>query len=158
MREKVLLVDDDDLLVRSLKMLLWNEGLSVTTLTSGKEAIRIIDEEKFDIIVTDIKMPDVDGLELVNRVRNSEINDIKETAVIVITGCASDETPIEALKLGAVDYLLKPLETADFMNSIMKARAVLAERREKNEIIKQLQEKIERLTKDLEDCERSKNQ
>jgi YesN/AraC family two-component response regulator len=158
MREKVLLVDDDDLLVRSLKMLLWNEGLSVTTATSGKEAISIMDEEGFDIIVTDIKMPDVDGLEFITRVRNTENNNIKEAAVIVITGCSNESTPIEALKLGATDYLLKPLETADFMNSIMKARAVLAERRQKNEIIKRLQEKIERLTKELQDCEKNKNQ
>ena len=102
-----ILVVDDELIVRdSLKELLEDEGFSVSMAASGQEAIEMISKEPFQLMLADIKMPGMDGVELLKR----SVEIIPELPVLMMTAYATVETAIEALKTGALDYLIKPFD------------------------------------------------
>ena len=105
----ILLVDDESTTQDTLGMFLETEGYRVATVGSGKEALTRIESEEFDVIVTDVVMPDVSGLEVLERSR--VLN--PAAAVIVMTGHATVEMAIEALRRGAWDYLQKPFGLDD---------------------------------------------
>ena len=109
MTPSILLVDDESTTQDTLGMFLETEGYRVATVGSGKEALTRIESEEFDLIVTDVVMPDVSGLEVLERSR--VLN--PAAAVIVMTGHASVEMAIEALRRGAWDYLQKPFGLDD---------------------------------------------
>ena len=102
-----ILVVDDELIVRdSLKELLEDEGFSVSMAASGAEAVEMISKEPFQLMLADIKMPGMDGVELLKR----SVEIIPDLPVIMMTAYATVETAIEALKTGALDYLIKPFD------------------------------------------------
>ncbi len=109
MTASILLVDDESTTQDTLGMFLETEGYRVATAGSGKEALTRIESEEFDVIVTDVVMPDVSGLEVLERSR--VLN--PAAAVVVITGHATVEMAIEALRRGAWDYLQKPFGLND---------------------------------------------
>jgi two-component system response regulator PilR (NtrC family) len=109
MTASILLVDDESTTQDTLGMFLETEGYRVATAGSGKEALTRIESEEFDVIVTDVVMPDVSGLEVLERSR--VLN--PAAAVVVITGHATVEMAIEALRRGAWDYLQKPFGLDD---------------------------------------------
>jgi DNA-binding NtrC family response regulator len=109
MTASILLVDDESTTQDTLGMFLETEGYRVATAGSGKEALTRIESEEFDIIVTDVVMPGVSGLEVLDRSR--VLN--PAAAVVVITGHATVEMAIEALRRGAWDYLQKPFGLDD---------------------------------------------
>jgi two-component system response regulator PilR (NtrC family) len=109
MTASILLVDDEFTTHDTLGVFLETEGYRVATAGSGKEALTRIESEEFDVIVTDVVMPDVSGLEVLDRSR--VLN--PATAVIVMTGHATVEMAIEALRRGAWDYLQKPFGLDD---------------------------------------------
>ncbi len=144
LRERILIVDDDELLLRSIKMLLWNENYSVASANTGEEALGKIKEEPFDVMVIDIRMPGLDGIEVLKKVKEI-YGDDSESQVIIMTGYASEDAPIKAIKYGAVDYIMKPFETADFLHSIKRALELLKLKKEKTEYIKQLEDTNKKL-------------
>ncbi len=102
-----ILVVDDELVVRdSLKEWLLEEGFSVSTAASGAEALEILGKEPRHLMLTDIKMPGMDGVELLQRARDL----YPDLTVIMMTAYATVETAVEAIKIGARDYLVKPFD------------------------------------------------
>lgn len=101
---RILVVDDEIDLDRMLQLHLEAEGYQVVTAASGSEALTALSEDHFDLVIVDIKIPDVSGLDLVRAARQNDRN----TAIIVMTAYASVETVVEALRLGADDFLIKP--------------------------------------------------
>lgn len=123
--EKVLVVDDE-LLVRSfLKETLDRKGLDVTCAENGKTAIGLIKDTTYDLVFTDMKMPDITGLEVLKKIK--EIS--PSTIVVVITAFGSIENAVEAMRLGAFNYLIKPFspDTIEAVLEKAKEHAVLLE-------------------------------
>ncbi len=105
-KKKILIVDDELLILKIIGDILSKEGYEVKTAINYFNASRYLEEEKFDVVITDIRMPEKSGIDLLTHVR--EIN--SDIPVILMTGFASLETAVEAVKQGAFDYLTKPLD------------------------------------------------
>lgn len=103
---KILLVDDDLLILQSISSTLEHEGYRVTTAANGEAAIELMKESNFDLILTDLVMEPVDGIGVLKKAK--EIN--PEIIVIILTGYGDLISAVEALRLDADDYLLKPCE------------------------------------------------
>lgn len=123
---KILVVDDERIVCAGCEKILDEAGYRVKTTLSAKKALEMLNEEPFDIVITDIKMPEMSGIELLERIRNEH----PEITVIVITGYSTVETAVEAMKLGAFDYLPKPF-TSDqvtlVINKAMERKQLVAE-------------------------------
>jgi len=100
-----LIVDDEPLVRSSLSELLTLSGYTVSTAGNGKEALELLRDYTADIIITDIKMPEMDGIQLLNQVKKRH----PEVPVILITGYGSIDSAVEAMKQGAYDYITKPI-------------------------------------------------
>jgi NADP-reducing hydrogenase subunit HndA len=105
---KILVVDDELIVIRSAERVLKAEGLNVEGVLSGREAILKIEENHYDLVLTDLKMPEVDGITLIRWMRKSR----PSIGIVVITGYPSQETIKEALELGIIDYVPKPFTPA----------------------------------------------
>lgn len=109
MSAKILIVDDEKPIRDSLKMVLDDEGYQTEVASDGEEALQKIQNESFDVVITDIKMPKLDGIQLLE----SATKISPETFFIIMTAYASVKTAIDALRHGAYDYLIKPVEFDD---------------------------------------------
>lgn len=105
-RNLVLVVDDDISLRRVIRMQLQEAGYEVAVAENGDEAVAIIEEQRPNLVITDLRMPAMGGLELLRRVRD----EYPDTTVIMITAFGSIETAVEAMKAGAYDYVTKPID------------------------------------------------
>jgi len=112
----ILVVDDEINVIESFKRLL-EDDYKVLTATNGEEALEKIEKENLDIVLLDIRMPEMDGIEVLRRIREMNEN----VDVIVITAVSTMRTAIEAMKLGAYDYITKPFEVDEVIVSINKA-------------------------------------
>jgi len=139
MGKKILVVDDEKIFRESLFHWFEEEGFEVTPVDSGEEALKVYDVDKFDIVLLDIKMPGMSGLELLAKIKQIDIH----ATVIMITAFASVTTAIQALKEGAYDYVTKPVDPDELTHLIHKA---LKDRELVNENRK-LKERIEDLIK-----------
>jgi len=101
----ILVVDDEPLVRRSLSEFLTLEGFTVSSACNGREALNTLKDYLADIVITDIKMPELDGLHLLREIRGN----FPSTSVIMITGYGSIENAVEAIKEGAFDYITKPI-------------------------------------------------
>lgn len=108
MAGRILVVDDEPVVVKSCERILTPEGYAVESALNGVEAIAKLGGDSFDLVITDLKMPDIDGLELIRWIRNSR----PDTGIVVITGFPSQESIKEALSLRILDYLPKPFSPA----------------------------------------------
>lgn len=108
MAGRILVVDDEPVVRKSCERILTPEGYSVESASNGNEAIGKLGTDGFDLVITDLKMPDIDGLELIRWIRNSK----PDTGIVVITGFPSQESIKEALSLRILDYLPKPFSPA----------------------------------------------
>jgi two-component system NtrC family response regulator len=115
--EKILVADDDASLRRVLEYNLSREGYTVLTAASGEAALALLDAERVDLLLTDIKMPGMDGMDLLRRVRQSS----PETQVIVITAFGTIEMAVEAMKAGAFEYVTKPFNRDELALVVRKA-------------------------------------
>ena len=138
---KILVVDDELLMCASLKALLGGEGYEVHTSNSGKEAIEHLAKNSFDLVLLDIVMPDVSGYQ---DMRYINIQDL-ESLVIVMTGQASLESAIEALRSGAYDYLRKPFEHEEFLKTVKNALDQKRLKSEQKQAEEALRETVRRL-------------
>jgi DNA-binding NtrC family response regulator len=109
--ERILVVDDDRIVLMGFEGILKAEGFEVTSVLSGKEATALLEKETFDLVLTDLVLQDMDGIAILSKAR--EVN--SETVVIVITGFASVNSAIEALRQGAFDYLIKPCDDEEIL-------------------------------------------
>jgi len=114
---QILIVDDEPIALQNMRHVLEKDNLIVFTAGSGRDAVRLIEEEPFDVVVTDLKMDDVDGMQVLKRVKEAS----PLTEVIVVTGYASVETAVEAMKTGAFYYLSKPIQFQDLRALVQKA-------------------------------------
>ena len=114
---RVLVVDDEAVIRDALKRILEGERFSVETCVSGHSAIESLHEREFDLIVTDLKMPGMNGIEVLKAVKALQ----PEAPVIMITGYASVDTAVEAMKNGAVDYIAKPFSPEQFLEKVERA-------------------------------------
>jgi DNA-binding NtrC family response regulator len=127
MRTRVLIVDDEEKFSHALAERLRLRDYDVTTSQSGDDAVNQIKKYNYDVVVLDVLMPVMDGIEALR-----EIKKIKPlTEVIMLTGHATVETAIEGMKLGAMDFLMKPCETEDLVTKIQKAHDRKAEQEER---------------------------
>jgi two-component system response regulator PilR (NtrC family) len=118
MKEKILVVDDEQIIRESLAFVLKKEGYVVEEAANGREALEKHTKSPFDVIVTDIEMPEMRGIELLKRV----MAQTPETFVLIITAFGSVETAIGALRQGAADYILKPVNFDDLLIRIKKLK------------------------------------
>jgi len=113
-----LLIVDDELHVReSLSRWFLEDGYGVETAASGKDALALLGRRRFDVVITDIKMPGMDGLDLLKRIREVD----PKASIILITAYASVNTAVEGLKSGAYDYLVKPFDPEELSRVVEKA-------------------------------------
>ena len=104
-KPQILLVDDDQSVLDGLKKILTQDGYGVSTASSGYEALNLLSKRGFDIILTDMKLPGMGGLSLIQEIRKKN----EPVAIVVITAYSSVKTAVDAIKCGADDYLTKPL-------------------------------------------------
>jgi DNA-binding NtrC family response regulator len=124
---KVLLVDDEKDFIESLAERLQLRGFDVKTALNGDDAIKLVSENEFDVIILDVKMPGKSGIETLKEIKN--INQLSQ--VIMLTGHATVESAIQGMKLGAYDYIMKPTVTEDLINLINKAYKIVEEHRDR---------------------------
>ncbi|MCM8796246.1 MAG: response regulator [Candidatus Omnitrophica bacterium] len=119
-RKRILVIDDDYLVIRSVERYLKSYGYNVEAVQSGKEALEKAEKSDFDLIISDIRMPQMDGIETLKRIRESSLRYNKEkTPIIIITGYAGgDEVYKKAGELGIVECIYKPFELDEFMKVI----------------------------------------
>ncbi len=122
MSESILIVDDEDIIRESLSFVLAKEGYNVREAANGAMAVEMMKTESFDLVLTDLEMPEMKGIELLEHVTNFS----PETLVVIITAYGSIDSAIAALRKGAVDYILKPVE---FDELIVKIQRLVAGRR-----------------------------
>ncbi len=113
-KNRVLVVDDEDTLRTVLSQELKGEGYDVETASDGQIAIDTIREKTFDLILLDIKMPNVDGFEVLKYIKENH----KNLKVIMLTGFADLKNAIESKKLGAEDFVSKPYDLVDLLTTI----------------------------------------
>lgn len=141
MTEKILVVDDDPLMLQSLQLRLGDEGYRVQTASDGYAALECCDHTDFDLIICDVKMPGIDGLETLRRIRRNH-PDIRS---ILITGFAGSEAPIQAIRLGVSDYLYKPFEDEQFIHCVHQVLKELQLERENRRLLAELQSQNQKL-------------
>jgi len=115
--KKILIVDDELNMRLVLSAMLRKEGYDVTAAANGQEALRMLQQNDVAVVITDLKMPDIDGMELLTRLSDSH----PEIPVIMITAHGTVATAVEALKKGAFDYITKPFDIDDLKNVLDKA-------------------------------------
>jgi len=154
---RVLIVDDEHQLVEAFKKKLAKEGFQVFTALNGREAISIMKDNELDIGLFDIKLPDMDGVELLGKLREMQ----PTSEVVMLTGYASVDTAIRSMKLGAYDYLTKPCKLSELHNVILKAyekkqlkekTIVLAEQLQRVELTRQFYRREQRGQRGQEVC------
>jgi DNA-binding NtrC family response regulator len=118
MKSRVLIVDDEKAIRESVSLVLSDEGYETEIASNGIEALKYMSERDFDVLISDLKMPEMDGIELVKQT----LKICPQTSVIIITAHASVESAIEALRIGAFDYILKPF---DFDDLILKVQRLI---------------------------------
>ncbi|MDP3478557.1 MAG: response regulator [Desulfoprunum sp.] len=118
LKAKVLLVDDEVDFLTTLAERLEARGLKVTTLTRGEDAVATVEAQSFDLIVLDLSMPGIDGLETLKRIKAKQ----PDAEIIMLTGQGSIKTSIEAMKLGAEDFIEKPVNITELMDKISEAK------------------------------------
>lgn len=133
MDAKVLLVDDEEEFCDLLSERLGNRGMKVDTVNSGEDAVSKVDNESFDAIIVDLSMPGIDGLETLRRIKEKR----PDLEIIMLTGHATVQNSIEAMKLGAEDLLEKPVDLKALMEKIKEAkhkRMVVLEKKSSDEL------------------------
>ncbi len=115
-----MLIDDDESLIHFLGRFFQRKGYEVSACLSGTNAIEKIESESFDLILLDYKMPDLNGIDILIKIRKSQI----KTPVIIMTAYGTTELAIEAMKRGAYDYLIKPFERKELSRVVSEALIV----------------------------------
>ena len=116
-KQSVLFVDDDELFRRAMVRIFEASGFDITTAKDGQEALDLLSEGVYDLIITDLKMPVLDGYELMREIKRREI----KIPVIILTGYGEVETFIELMSMGAYDHIEKPVSERELMGLARRA-------------------------------------
>jgi DNA-binding NtrC family response regulator len=136
----VLLVDDEEQFLDALSQRLEARGLKVAAVTSGEEAVMQVEDHNFDAIIVDLAMPGIDGIETLKRIKEKR----PDLEIIMLTGHATVQSGIQAMKLGADDFLEKPVDLSILLEKIGKAknkRMLVVEKGRQEEVKKILKSK-----------------
>lgn len=145
MTAKILVVDDEKAARKSLADILRLEGYDVTAVEDGPSALKILGDEAFDLLLLDIRMPGMDGIEVMQKA--VEIS--PDMQIIMLTAHGSMESAIDALRYGAHDYLIKPSSPQEILSSVAGAMARHAESQRKRLLLGQMETSLQQL-KDVE--------
>ncbi|MBN1635907.1 MAG: response regulator [Deltaproteobacteria bacterium] len=132
--KKVLVIDDDEGVCCLVEDILAEQGIDVVKAIGGEKGIRILTEEFFPVVITDLRMPDIDGFGIIDYIHKRKL----QSLVVVITGYVTIDNAIEALRLGAYDYVIKPF-SPDLLTLTVKKAFDFLGLIEKQEKIKQLE-------------------
>src|SRR5262245_22518144 len=135
--ERILIIDDEKLLRWSLRERLVKEGFEVLEADSGQAARALIESGGFDLAVLDYRLPDATGIELLQEISVA----IPEAPVIMMTAYSTVETAVEAMKIGAFDYINKPFNQDDLVRTVRKALEMSRLRREVRALRRQQEER-----------------
>ena len=117
MPAKILVIDDEDSMCNFMEIMLAKEGYSVETACSGNEGLQLLKKNRYDLVIADLNMPDMTGIDVLKQVKSFRQNQ----DLIVMTAYASVDTAIEAMKHGAVDYITKPFKVDEIKLVIEKS-------------------------------------
>jgi two-component system response regulator HydG len=113
----IVVIDDEDIVRTSCSRTLVPEGYTVHLFKNGFDGLALLDKEPVDLVLTDLKMPEIDGIEILRRVKEKW----PRIEVIIITGYQTVDTAVKSIKLGAFDYLEKPFTPDGLLASVVKA-------------------------------------
>jgi CheY-like chemotaxis protein/glycine cleavage system H lipoate-binding protein len=116
-KARILCVDDEAVILDSFRKILVHDGYSIDTVETGKEALGLVQTNSYDFVFTDLKMPEMDGVEVTKAVKHIR----PDIDVIIITGYASVETAVECMKFGAMDYVQKPFTEDELLDFTKKS-------------------------------------
>jgi DNA-binding NtrC family response regulator len=121
-QKKIIVVDDDRIVLQSCKRVLENEGFFVECVETAKEALELLEVEYFDLLIIDVKMPEHDGMYLLEEIKRKWPLDIwPELPVVVMSGYPTPKTIKDGLDRGASDFLPKPFTPDELVSSVVKA-------------------------------------
>ena len=129
---KILLVDDEERFLATTQKLLTKKGYDVSTANSGSKALELLDQKTIHVVILDVKMPGMDGIETLKAIKKQH----PMVEVIMLTGHATVESAIQGLKSGASDYLMKPADIDDLVN---RAEDAYSRRQQLEEKIRMIQ-------------------
>lgn len=125
---KILIAEDEEITLKHLFSTLQQEGYEVSGVSDGRKALESLEKENFDVLIADIKMPGLTGIELLEHIKDKNI----ETEVIIITGYGSIDSAVGAMKIGAYDYITKPFDLDELL---LKVKKIWEEKNLKKEIV-----------------------
>ncbi len=114
---QLLIVDDEERFLTTTTKLMEKRGINTKNASSGSEALRIIDESPVDVVILDVKMPGMDGVETLKRIKRN----YPLIEVIMLTGHGSVDSAVKGLRMGAFDYVMKPCDIPDLLEKIEDA-------------------------------------
>ena len=123
---RLLIVDDEKVAVRNLEHVMKKEGYEVTATQSGANALSYLDKQSFDVVLTDLRMEKVDGMQILKKCRETS----PDTEVVLITGFATLESAVDAMKQGAYYYIAKPFRLDEVRKVVAEAMTKIDLRRE----------------------------
>jgi DNA-binding NtrC family response regulator len=130
LKNTVLVIDDDEGECCLVEDILADESIKVDKAVGGEMGIRMLSEKEYPVVITDLRMPDIDGMAVIDFIRKRHMNSL----IVVITGFASIDSVIEALRLGAYDYIIKPFGTDLLKFTIKRAFDYIAIRDEQDRL------------------------
>jgi len=137
-RTRLLIVDDERIAIKNLEHVLKKEGYEIKTTSSGQNALKLLNRHDFDVVLTDLKMEKVDGMQILKRCKEAD----PDIEVIMITGYATVETAIEAMKHGAYHYIAKPFKLDEVRKVVREASEKVRLKKEN----RKLRESLENIT------------
>ena len=138
----ILVVDDEGAIRYSISKTLQRVGYQVSAAQSGEEALEMLEEQNFDVVLTDIRMPGLTGVELLSKIKEKA----PDAIVILMTGYASLGTAVESLRLGAHDYLIKPSSSQDIRQSVARGLERSRDLQRRRQLLDAIQSNVRELT------------
>jgi len=119
MPKHILVIDDDHLVAKSLSKLLEKEGYNIICTENSHNALVLLSDTDFDLIITDIKMPGMDGIKMATIIKDTlKLNKKKDIPIIFITGYSDEKSYADAKKLNVADFIYKPFDKEKFLQSV----------------------------------------
>jgi two-component system response regulator VicR len=115
---KVLVIEDEELMIKALEFRLKKDGYEVDLARDGAQGIELLDKNSYDLVITDLMMPFVSGLEVVNHIKSNPM--LKDTPVIVLSSIGLERVIMEAFELGVDDFITKPFNLGELVIRIKK--------------------------------------
>lgn len=146
-RARLLIVDDERVSLKNLEYVMKNEGYDVVCTQSGQNAVRHLAEQQFDVVLTDMRMEKVDGMQVLKRCRELQ----PDTEIILITAYATLESAVDTMRQGAYSYIAKPAKLDELRKAVRDALMKVAQKRKKHDLTEQLERfhgKVRIITRD----------